>query len=101
MRESEVQKQIIDYIEDVLGGYVIKVVRANAAGVPDLLACIPMRIATQDGITSGVFFGIEVKREGLKDNTSELQKYHLTLIKNSGGKALVVDSLIDFELALI
>ena len=84
-KESEVQKEIIDYLEKG-GHYVIKTVRSNARGVPDLIICT---------LDSGKFYAIEVKAKGKKFNTSKLQKLHLNMINKTGGKAFVADSLWD------
>jgi len=81
--EKEIQKEIIDYLEDK-GMYVIKIVRANKSGVSDLAVCY-----------DGKFIAIEVKAEGKKQNTTHLQKHHQYLVTQSGGKAFVADSLWD------
>jgi len=83
MSESKIQKEIIDYLEDS-GYYVVKVIKANKSGVPDILFC-----------KDGKFCAIEVKAKGKKSNVSELQKIHLHLIAASGGKAIVADNLFD------
>ena len=83
--ESKIQKEIIDYLEKG-GHYVIKIVVANKKGIPDLVVC------TMD---SGKFYAIEVKRSGKKLNTTKLQEYHLGLIRKTGGKAFVADSVWD------
>lgn len=85
MLEKEIQKQIIDYLESI-GAYVVKVIRANKSGVPDLIVCL-----------NGKFIGIEVKRKGKKNNVTELQKRHLQWIKESDGKAIVADGLDDIK----
>jgi Holliday junction resolvase len=81
MTESQIQKEIIDYLK-AQGYYVIKVVVANVSGVPDILFC-----------KHGKFCAVEVKKKGGK--VSELQKVHLNLIKQSGGKAIVAYHLYD------
>lgn len=83
MNESKIQKEIMDYLKEK-HYYVIKVVRANVGGVPDILAC-----------KDGKFFAVEVKAKGKKATVTELQKYHLDLIKRTGGKAIVADSVYD------
>ena len=85
MKESDVQKEIIDYLEEG-GHYVIKTVRSNKVGVPDLVIC------TMD---SGKFYAIEVKAKGKKKTVTVPQKFHLDLIKKTGGKAFVADCLWD------
>ena len=97
-RESKIQKDIIEYLEKDRGAYVLKIVKANKAGVPDIVFCLPTHTTTQDGTTSGQFWGIEVKRKG--EVASKLQKYHLQLIRNSGGRAFVAYSVLDVELEL-
>jgi len=81
--EQQIQKEIQDYLEKQ-NYYVVKVVRANKSGVPDILFC-----------KDGKFCAIEVKRKGKKSNVTELQKVHLNMIKQSGGSAIVADSLWD------
>lgn len=56
------------------------------AGVPDIVACVPMTItANMVGMRVGVFTSIEVKREG-KEPT-KLQDTRMAEIKDSGGFA--------------
>ena len=81
--EAVVQKEIIDYLEKK-GCYVIKIVRANKAGVADLAVCF-----------DGRYYAIEVKATGKKANTTPLQRRHQHLVTQSGGKAIVADSLWD------
>jgi len=81
--EQQIQKEITDYLESKKY-YVVKVVRANKSGVPDILFC-----------KDGKFCAIEVKRKGKKSKVTELQKLHLQMIKQSGGKAIVADDLFD------
>lgn len=83
MSESQIQKEITDYLKSK-GYYVIKVVRANVSGVPDILFC-----------KDGKFCAIEVKKKGGK--VTELQKVHIDLINNSGGKAMVAYHLFDVQ----
>lgn len=87
--EQALQKEIIDYLESN-GHYVIKTIKTNKAGVPDLVLC------TMD---SGKFYAIEVKRNGRKNKVTNLQKFHLDLINKTGGKAFVADSLEDVKKA--
>lgn len=54
------------------------------AGVPDILACI-----------NGKFIGLEIKRPN-GGKVSELQKAHISLIVNSGGKAYIVNNYEDY-----
>ena len=84
--ESKIQKQIIEYLESI-GAYVIKVVRANRSGVPDIIACSP----------SGRFYAIEVKAKGKKKTVTKLQQWHIDMINKTGGKAFVADSVQDVK----
>ena len=81
--EKKVQSDIIKYLKGE-GYYVVKVVVANESGVPDILFC-----------KDGKFCAIEVKATGKKNNVTELQKIHLQMIRDSGGKAIVADNLWD------
>lgn len=81
--EAQIQKEIMDYLEGK-GYYVTKIVRANRVGVPDLAVC-----------KNGSYVAIEIKAEGKKRNVTELQKFHLELVRMSGGKAFVADSVWD------
>lgn len=77
MKEQDIQRKIIKYLESV-GAYVVKVVASNKSGTPDILACY-----------SGIFLAIEVKRPETKTNVSELQEYNIKKIKEAGGIAIV------------
>lgn len=79
--EQQLQKEITDYLESQKY-YVVKVIRTNKNGVPDILFC-----------KDGKFCAIEVKRKGKKSKVTELQKLHLQMITDSGGKAIVADDL--------
>lgn len=83
MAESKIQSEIIKYLKEK-NYYVVKVIVANVSGVPDILFC-----------KDGAFCAIEVKDKGKKAKVTELQKFHLELIRNSGGKAIVADCLWD------
>jgi len=85
MKEQTIQKNIIKRLE-AEGGYVVKVVSATKAGVPDILACI-----------KGKFIGIEVKTPKTKTNVSELQKYNLDKINRCGGISMVAWSVEQIE----
>ena len=76
-KESNVQSKILKYLKSI-DCYTVKVVSATKAGIPDIIVCY-----------KGIFIGIEVKTPETKNNVSELQKYNLELIKNSGGHPLV------------
>lgn len=77
MKEQDIQRKIIKYLESV-GAYVVKVVASNKSGTPDILACY-----------RGIFLAIEVKRHETKTNVSELQEYNIKKIKEAGGVAIV------------
>lgn len=77
MKEQDIQRKIIKYLEGV-GAYVVKVVASNKSGTPDILACY-----------RGIFLAIEVKRPETKTNVSELQEYNIKKIKEAGGIAIV------------
>jgi len=79
--EQQVQSEITKYLESKKY-YVVKVVRANKSGVPDILFC-----------KDGKFCAIEVKRKGKKSKVTELQKLHLDMINKSGGVAMVADDV--------
>lgn len=81
MKEQDIQKKIINYLEDI-GAYVVKVVSATKAGVPDLLVCY-----------EGKFIAIEVKTLETRNNVSALQSYNLSKIENAGGYSLVAWSV--------
>jgi Holliday junction resolvase len=89
MTEQVIQSKIIKALEKE-GAYVVKVVSASKKGVPDLLVCF-----------EGRFMGVEVKRPSTKNNTSELQKYNLECITNSGGLAIVATCVEDVLNAII
>lgn len=79
--EKKVQAQIIKYLQ-AKGGYVVKVITATKAGVPDIIACI-----------DGKFYGIEVKGEnGL---ASPLQLANLEMIRAAGGIGILAKSVED------
>lgn len=73
--EAQLQSKLIKYLNDK-GYYVVKVIKATKAGVPDILTCI-----------SGMFVGIECKTE--KGKVTELQLYNLNKIVKSGGVSIV------------
>lgn len=77
MKEQDIQRKIIKYLESV-GAYVVKVVASNKSGTPDILACY-----------RGIFLAIEVKRPETKTSVSELQEYNIKKIKEAGGIAIV------------
>lgn len=80
MAEQDIQTKIIKYLNSE-GFYVVKVVSATKAGVPDILCCI-----------YGQFVAFEVKANATKKPTP-LQEYNLDKIRECGGEAFVVHSL--------
>lgn len=77
MKEQDIQRKIIKWLESE-GYYVVKVISASKAGIPDILACV-----------KGYFVAIEVKTPSTKTNVSELQKYNLEKVKECGGYSMV------------
>lgn len=73
MTEQQVQAKKIKELE-AMGYYVIKLIRTNKNGIPDLIAIPP---------NSDVLF-VEVKREDGK--LSELQKFRIKELKSYGIK---------------
>ena len=82
MKEQDMQKKIIDYLQEI-DYYVVKVVQASKRGVPDILACSP----------TGVFTAIEVKAPGKMSGVTKLQMHNLALIRAQGGVAFAADCL--------
>ena len=81
--EQKIQKQIIDYCHS-LGYLVIKTIKTNMNGCPDL-------IILKDGVT--IF--CEVKRQG--GVIAELQKYRQKQLTEQGFKSFFAFSLEDFK----
>lgn len=82
-REAErvLQNKVLRFLESLEDCYVFKVVQANRAGVPDVIACL-----------NGQFFAFELKR-GYKEKTTKIQNFHLAKIEKAGGKAFVIRDL--------
>lgn len=78
-----VQTEILKYLKSK-NYYVVKTIISNSNGVPDILFC-----------KDGSFCAVECKAKGKKSKVTELQKFHLDLIRRSGGKAIVADCLWD------
>lgn len=76
--ESKIQKKIVNYLEQEEGAYIVKVVSATKAGVPDILCCI-----------RGKFLAIEVKTPATSKNVSPLQRWNLDRIEEAKGYSLV------------
>lgn len=74
--ESNVQKQILDYLESV-GAFCYKTISSNKRGIPDITA-----------VYKGVPVFIEVKRDMTK-TASVLQQYQMDKIVKAGGIAKV------------
>ena len=77
MREQDIQRKIIKWLESE-GAYVVKVVSATKAGVPDIICCYKSR-----------FIAIEVKTPKTKNNVSQLQRYNLDKVLLAQGYSLV------------
>ena len=92
MTEQRIQKKIVDYLLSQ-GCYIVKVISASKAGIPDILGCY-----------EGVFFAIEVKTPQTRKNVSKLQDYNLNQIRVAGGQSLVawdVEMVEDFIQGLL
>lgn len=81
MKESAIQKKIIDYLESQ-GCFVIKTISTNKNGIPDILACC-----------GGEFRAYEVKT--VKGVVSKLQIYRIKQIQAAGGIAKIVRGVED------
>jgi len=93
MNEQAIQSKILSHLKRT-GIYSAKIIKANNAGTPDILACMPIKITkAMVGKTIGAFFAIEVKAVNGKE--SPLQEYHKGLITQCGGKAIVARSVDD------
>ncbi len=86
--ESNVQTEIINYIEKVLKGYCVKIIRCNKNGFPDLHFLI-----------NGVPYYCEVKQKG--KTARPLQEFRIKEINKFGGIAFQSDSLQDFKQQLL
>ena len=76
MREQQIQKKRIDQLENE-GYYVIKLIKTNKNGIPDVLALHPER---------GIKF-YEIKTP--KGKVSKLQEYRIKELKEYGFSAEV------------
>ena len=87
--EKEVQTEIIKYVHSN-GGYVVKVLRGNSSGIPDLLIAI-----------NGIFVGCEVKAERFENNPekqmSAWQHKHKNMILASASYFVCAASLEQFK----
>lgn len=86
MKESIIQKQIIDYLESI-GAWTVKVMIANKVGCPDLLC-----------VVDGRMVAIEVKSE--RGLVAPIQAHNLNKIADAGGIAIVARSVSDVMDAL-
>jgi len=77
MREQDIQRNILKYLKSQ-DCYVVKVVQASVAGVPDIIGC-----------HKGHFFVIEVKTPTTKTRVSALQQHNLDGVRKAGGSSLV------------
>lgn len=90
--EQQIQKKIVTLLEQE-GCYVVKVVSASKAGVPDILGCY-----------EGMFFGIEVKKPNTMNTVSKLQEYNLDRIVGCGGNSMVAcstEGIVEFLRGLL
>lgn len=78
MLESKIQKSIIDRYESN-GYYVIKLIKTNRNGIPDLIC-----------IKENEFFFIEVKQQN--GVVSKLQKFRHKELKEKGINVLILTS---------
>lgn len=102
--EQKVQNDIMRIIR-ANGGYVYKNAQSmyTQVGIPDLTACIPIRVDCIGqilGPTShvGLFVGIEVKREGKLNNVSDAQLIVGKQIMKSNGIWFATDRTDAIEL---
>ena len=83
MLEQQIQKKIIDKLESK-GYFVVKTVKTNKNGVPDLIACKDTQC-----------IWIEVKRPGGK--LSKLQEYRISEMKRKGLQVMVCYGVDEIE----
>jgi len=74
MNEQAIQKKIITHLE-ANGFVVVKIITANRAGIPDIIACSP----------EGQSWAVEVKQE--KGRLSKLQQVWLDRFKRNNAVA--------------
>jgi len=87
MLETTSNREIQNWIESI-GGYVLKVVVGNKAGINDIIACV-----------DGHFVSIESKVG--KNTSSELQSAHAKKVYNAGGLAICAYNYKEVKLAII
>lgn len=91
-KEKNLEKRIRDFVRDVAGGEVIKLVAGGINGYPDDLILLP-------GTSLGYACVVEVKSEGC--NLTPLQQVQRRKIENLKIPYYIVDSeasLTDFKL---
>jgi len=81
MKEADLNKAIQTLVEQE-GGYIVKTITTNKAGVADMLACIEGRFCAMEGKLP-------------YNKLSELQKAHFNRVIRAGGLAKCVKSLDD------
>lgn len=84
--EQKIQKEITDYLE-TQGYYVIKIIKCNKNGTPDLLAVK----------STGTLF-VEVKKPG--GRLSRLQRFRIDELQQRGIDVVVAFSVDDVKLYL-
>ena len=96
-RERKTQRKAMDVIEKY-GGYVYKNAQSiyTEKGRPDLTVCVPTTLATLEKMFGknakvGIFLGIEMKRPGLVDDTSDAQEIVGRKIKKASGLWFAID----------
>jgi len=84
-REASLQRKVIKYLRE-RGAYVFKVVGSpmQQRGTPDLLVSY-----------RGRFIAIELKVPG--EEPTRLQEYELAKVRESGGVAAVIESMVELE----
>lgn len=83
MRESIIQKQIIEYLEKN-GWLAVKIIQCNKNGWPDLMA-----------LKNGRTVFVEVKQQGKKP--TDLQTYRIDQLNKQGFTAIVATSVNDIS----
>ena len=78
--ESNIQKQILQFLQSLPWCQPFKIIAANERGVPDIICCF-----------NGRFIGFEVKRPGAKP--TQLQEAQHNRIISAGGQVHIVTSL--------
>lgn len=86
MKESRIQKKILDYLNSLEHSYFFKYQSSiyTPAGIPDVI-----------GVYEGKFFAFEIKNE--KGKTSKLQEYVIQQLREAGGEAYVVHSVSEVK----